>query len=595
MSRRVMLTCLQFLLVAFLPPLSFFVAAQGAVSARDLQTNCLISSIPNAERLTISWTGECARGSANGVGNVIAFSAGKLRYILRGQFRAGLLERQDQVQDCAGNACVDDVPPSMLRLHEQAAAAVQSSPSAPTAATATAANPSVAEIRAPDAVYRGRFSVDSRSGAVTGEGRVEFFDGRSFQGTLRDGRKVGAGTYVWADGQQYVGEWANDLQQGQGEWSSRSGERYVGTFKSGQREGQGTMTYANGMRYEGAWIGGQQQGRGTLNFPNGDVYEGDFQQGERTGTGTLRQKNGDSYTGQWLKGEREGKGVAEWSNGQRYEGNWRANRKEGTGVIRFADGGTYDGEWRDDRATGQGDILFASGDTYTGQVRDGVPHGNGIFRWGSGDRFEGEFDSGKPTAKGEMTYLLDAVTRDGTTAVATPATTATPVTATAEVSRASLCFAAFNGASSAASLKRFLDSFPDDECGRHALAKQKIAVQAERERATARAIDERTAQARALVGGVVAFRQEFPFCVSGTGNNCQRVTYVFDVKAKIRDINVQARTAQVVISDATSLANEKGAPAQLFAEGRSAATAQYKARVIGTTQSKRLEELGLAF
>lgn len=572
--------------------------AQGGASVRDLQTKCLVSSLPNAERLTISWTGDCSNGLANGVGNVIAFSAGKLRYILRGQFRAGQLERQELVRDCSDTACADDVPPSLLRIHEQAASTPGSNASTSASAASTPLAAAAAEIRAPDAIYRGRFTVDSRSGQVSGEGRVEFFDGRSFQGILRDGRKTGTGTYIWSDGQKYVGNWLDDAQHGQGEWSSPAGERYVGSFHAGQREGQGRMVYANGMIYEGSWRAGQQHGRGKLSFPNGDTYEGDFQSGERTGTGIYRQRSGDSYTGQWLRGERDGKGTAEWANGQRYEGTWKANRKEGTGVMKYADGGSYEGEWRDDRANGQGEILFASGDTYTGMVRDGIPHGSGIFRWGSGDRFEGEFDSGKPTAKGEMTFLLDAVARD---ANASPVT-ASPAVATQggspavpDVSRSSLCFAAFNSANSAPLLKKFLDSFPDDECGRHALAKQKIAVQAERERAAARAIEERTAQARALIGGVVAFRQEFPFCVSGSGNNCQRVTYVFDVKAKIREINVQARTAQVVISDAMSLANDKGAPAQLFAEGRSAATAQFRSRVLGTTQSKRLEELGLAF
>ena len=42
------------------------------------------------------------------------------RYILRGQFRDGDLLRQENVRDCAGNVCADDVPRSLLRLHEQA-------------------------------------------------------------------------------------------------------------------------------------------------------------------------------------------------------------------------------------------------------------------------------------------------------------------------------------------------------------------------------------------------------------------------------------------------------------------------------------------
>jgi len=572
------------------------VMGQGAVTARDLQTSCSISSIPNAERLSVSWTGDCVRGNANGVGDVIAFSGGRLRYILRGQFRNGQLERQDNVRDCASSACADDVPPSLIRLHEQSALATAGAASASPAASAPPAAPAVAEIKAPDAIYRGRFSVDSKTGVVSGAGKVEFFDGRSFEGGLKNGRKDGVGTYVWADGQRYSGDWLDDLQHGRGEWSSKAGDKYVGEFRGGKRDGRGLMEYGNGMRYDGNWSGDAQNGRGRLQFPNGDVYEGDFVQGERTGTGTFRQRSGDSYSGQWLKGERDGKGIAEWANGQRYDGNWRGNRKEGAGLMRFPDGGTYDGQWLDDRAMGRGDIVFASGDSYIGQVRDGIPHGNGIFRWGSGDRFEGEFDNGRPTEKGEMTYFAEV-------AAASLAASAPPVEPVATgsaapspaVSRSSLCFAAFNSARVVSALRKFLDSFPDDECGRHALAKQKIAALEERERLAARAMDERTAQARALIGGVVAFRQEFPFCVTGTGSTCQRVVYVFDVKGRIRDIDVQKRVAQVQISDATSLGNEKGAPAQLFAEGRVAATAAFKSRAVGATQARTLEELGLAF
>ena len=335
--------------------------AQGAVSARDLQTRCIVNSIPNAEALTVSWTGECNAGRANGVGDVIAFSAGKLRYILRGQFRDGDLLRQENVRDCAGNVCADDVPRSLLRLHEQAAVASAASPAGAVVAAPPVAAPTQSEVRAVDGVYRGQITVDPRTGALSGEVRAQYNDGRSFEGTLRNSRKEGFGTYAWPDGQRYLGQWRDDLQDG----------------------------------------------KGTLTFANGDVYEGDFVRNERTGTGTLRYKNGGSYTGQWLRGARDGRGVEEWPNGQRYDGSWKNNRKDGSGNMRFPDGDSYDGDWRDDRATGKGDILFASGDSYTGEVRDGVAHGQGIMRWGSGARFEGEFDAGKPTARGTMTFLAE--------------------------------------------------------------------------------------------------------------------------------------------------------------------------------------------
>ena len=547
------------------------VVAQGAVAAFDLQTGCLVGSIPNAQRLSVTWTGACLSGSANGVGEVIAFSNGRLRYILRGDFRGGQLRTQENVRDCGTANCADDVPVSLVRLHEQAFAKLASSAPPPVAApglpATTAVVPSAVtapapasltvprEIRAPDAVYTGAFVQDQATGVISGDGEIRFFDGRFYKGSLKNSRKLGTGTYVWADGLRYVGSWVNDLQQG----------------------------------------------RGKMAFVNGDSYEGDFVLGERTGNGTYRQNSGNTYAGQWLRGQRDGSGIEEWTDGQRYEGSWKANRKEGLGQMRFPDGGTYDGHWRDDLATGQGDIVFASGDVYTGQVRNGVPNGNGIFRWGSGDRFEGEFDAGRPTAKGEMTFMINAAAASlpaetPALAAAIPPLNAAATPATANVpSRANLCAAAFNAASTAVALRRFMDSFPDDECSRHALAKQKIAATAERERLASRATDEKAALAKTLIGAVVAFQQEFPFCVTGSGATCQRVTYVFDVKAKIRDIDVQKRTARVQISDATSLGNQKRSPAQLFAEGRTAATQDYKSRNIGVIQSKSLEEVGLAF
>ncbi len=555
------------------------VNAQGAVAAFDLKSGCLVGSIPNAQRLSISWTGECISGSANGVGDVIAFSNGSLRYILRGEFRAGQLRRQDNVRDCATANCTDDVPATLLRLHEQSAAKLAASPPAPVSAPGVSASPlasaatttplappvtvtpsaaTTAEIRGPDAVYRGAFASDPKTGVISGNGKIEFTDGRSYQGNLKNGRKTGVGTHRWADG----------------------------------------------LRYEGDWVDDVQTGRGKLVFVNGDSYDGDFVANERTGQGVFRQQSGNTYTGQWLRGRRDGNGVEEWANGQRYEGTWKANQKEGLGQMRFPDGGTYDGPWVNDQATGQGDIVFASGDVYTGDVKNGVPSGQGIFRWGSGDRFEGEFDAGRPTAKGEMTFMLNAVAASLPTPDPAPvpvpvpvlAATATPgAAAPAPPSRASLCSAAFNSAGSAVALRKFLDSFPDDECGRHPLARQKIAAIAERDKLATRATDEKAALAKTLIGAVVAFQQEFPFCVSGSGASCQRVTYVFDVKAKIREIDVQKRIARVQISEVTSLGNQKRAPAQLFAEGRSAATQDYKSRNIGVVQSKSLEEVGLSF
>jgi len=560
----------------------------------ELRAGCRLSGLPLRPALSVSWIGACRDGSADGAGEVFGFVAGRPVFILRGEFANGMLLRQDNLRDCTVESCVDDIPPAMLSRHLReaeaerfasgggaapaaaptplpAAAAAVTAPGAPPLASAqlpaqppvavvpspaapAATQPSVPEreIRVSNALFSGRFTIDPRDSSISGEGRVEYADGARYEGTIVRGIKAGRGTYRWPNGMQYQGEWRDDRPDGQG----------------------------------------------SLAYPNGDVYEGTFQRGERTGRGTLTQPGGDVYSGDWVTGRRDGSGVATFANGQRYEGQWRADRKEGRGVMTFPDGSRYEGEWREDRATGQGDILFPSGDAYTGEVRDGLPHGRGIYRWGSGDRFEGEFVGGRPTERGRTFFAVEApqpAAPAAPTAMQPPSATGpAPVAVNDAAVRKAQCFAAFNSAGTQAALRRFLEQFPDDECERHPIARQKLAALVERERAASRAVEERQALARSFVGATVAFTQDFPFCVVGSGADCQRVTYTFNVTARIRDIDVQRRTATVQVADITSL-GQRGSPSPLFAQGRSAATEAFRARVVGSTQTKTLAEVGLAF
>jgi hypothetical protein len=140
-----------------------------------------------------------------------------------------------------------------------------------------------------------------------------------------------------------------------------------------------------------------------------------------------------------------------------------------------------------------------------------------------------------------------------------------------------------------------MESFPDDECGRHSLARQKIATLEELERKAAREQLERQAQVKALIGGVVVYRQEFLFCVGGNGNGCQQVAYLFEVKGKIKDVSLTRQGVQVQVVDVVLLDNERGAPGQLFTEGRAAAIDSFRKRVLGTNLWKTKAEVGLSF
>ncbi len=573
-------------------------AGQAESAARDLQTFCLVSEIPALEDISLTWTGDCAGGLASGVGNVFAFSRGQLRYILRGQFVEGRLKRQDQLRQCEGEQCSDQVAAAILRAHTAWSQQIAAAPQA--VAPAAGAVTQKTEIRAKDAIYRGNFAGDPKTGVVSGEGKVEFFDGRAFTGRLENGQKVGQGTYVWPDGQRYVGDWREDVQEGSGEWTSALGDRYVGEYRRGKREGQGVMTFANKIEYKGAWLNDRPSGTGTFRFPNQDVYEGQVLDGERTGMGTLTHQNGDRYQGHWLRGLRQGSGLAEWKNGQRYDGQWQDDKKQGAGRMVFADGGSYEGQWLQDRPSGQGTLTFASGDTYVGEVLDGVPHGKGVYKWGSGDQFDGEFDAGRPTANGVMKFHIEPIAAAASSAQEEPrpatSETAAVSAANAEApSKLTLCARSYNSARNVAALRRFLESFPEDECVRHSLARQKIALIEESERRIVKEREERSAQAKALVGLTVAYRQNYAHCVTGSGGACQSVTYQFEVKGKIKEVDLARQGVQLQVVEAVLLGSEKGAMPQLAAEGRAAAVAAFRSSIVGTTQWKTKAEVGLAF
>ena len=60
---------------------------------------------------------------------------------------------------------------------------------------------------------------------------IEFNDGSTYNGTLRNGVPYGLGTCMWADGNQYDGEWRNGLMHGFGTYKWTSGQRYGGEWR----------------------------------------------------------------------------------------------------------------------------------------------------------------------------------------------------------------------------------------------------------------------------------------------------------------------------------------------------------------------------
>jgi serine/threonine protein kinase len=142
-------------------------------------------------------------------------------------------------------------------------------------------------IRFEDQVMTGDFTVDPKSGIVSGKGRVVWSNGNQFEGTLVKGVKEGRGQLIWANGQRYSGDWLRDSPNGKGTLIYPNGNRYEGEVKDGIPNGEGKFRYKGGDVYSGAWVNGKSHGHGRYTWANGSYFEGEFKDGKRTENGKL--------------------------------------------------------------------------------------------------------------------------------------------------------------------------------------------------------------------------------------------------------------------------------------------------------------------
>jgi len=124
-------------------------------------------------------------------------------------------------------------------------------------------------IQLPGQRMRGNFTIDPKTGLVSGQGVIEWDNGDRFEGSLVNGVREGTGTFVWANGNRYHGQFANGLPHGQGFTRYRSGDHHEGSYNAGRLEGQGRYTWADGSYWEGSFADNQRSGQGRLNAPAG--------------------------------------------------------------------------------------------------------------------------------------------------------------------------------------------------------------------------------------------------------------------------------------------------------------------------------------
>lgn len=148
-------------------------------------------------------------------------------------------------------------------------------------------------IKFADQTMTGNFSVDKKSGLVSGKGKVSWSNGNQFEGTLVQGSKEGKGKFTWNSGQRYNGDWAHDVPNGRGVFNFPDGSRYEGDVKNGLPHGQGTTRFKNGIVYTGDWVRGKSHGHGRYIWTDGSYWEGEFRDDRKTENGRMHFPNKD--------------------------------------------------------------------------------------------------------------------------------------------------------------------------------------------------------------------------------------------------------------------------------------------------------------
>ena len=178
-------------------------------------------------------------------------------------------------------ASIKPPEPSVPATPKPAAeAAPKQVPEAPTASARKS-------IRIGDQTMTGNFSVDPKTGVVSGTGKIVWNNGNQFEGTLVRGIKEGKGKFVWHDGQRYTGDWARDMPNGKGTVIFTDGSRYDGEMKDGAPHGHGISRFKDGDVYNGNWVRGKSHGQGRYTWANGSYWEGEFRNDKRTENGTM--------------------------------------------------------------------------------------------------------------------------------------------------------------------------------------------------------------------------------------------------------------------------------------------------------------------
>jgi hypothetical protein len=200
----------------------------------DAATGCRMWNVFPVPGVTVSWSGACQNGVAQGQGVAQWFREGKPNSRYEGEYRDGKASGRGVLTAMSGN----------------------------------------------------RYEGDFRNDHPNGRGLFIYESGNRYEGEVSNGRRHGKGVYSFASGDRHEGEFRDGKASGRGVYTYANGDRHEGEFRDGMANGRGIFTYVSGDRFAGEFRDGKANGvgsfvRGAETF-SGTWSNGCFRQGGRT-------------------------------------------------------------------------------------------------------------------------------------------------------------------------------------------------------------------------------------------------------------------------------------------------------------------------
>ena len=222
----------------------------------DSRQGCYVWNEYLAENETVTWSGTCADGLAEGSGEIVWVwgSDRENSHTGTGQMQQGKEHGQWVIRYASGN------------------------------------------------VFEGPYVDGKRHGQWV----VRLADGGVQEGPYVDGKRHGQWVVRLADGGVQEGPYVEGKQHGQWVLRYASGNVFEGPVVDGKQHGQWVLRFADGGVQEGPYVDGKQHGRWVLRFADGGVDEGPYVDGKRHGQWNVREADGSIDIYQYVDGDANG-------------------------------------------------------------------------------------------------------------------------------------------------------------------------------------------------------------------------------------------------------------------------------------------------